>query len=222
MLNHTRFGPNRTQNSIPLTSKFDKRKHLPRLQVIFIAEILCTTCTVVSTTVALLLEEHLLYWLTYIINIHLSKGSCRTTICRTAVWCSCGTSTHPLWQPYYGADDRIRTCNLVITNHLRYRCATSANIRHRSAFFFILSRSHQAIPLAERRGFEPPDHYCGQQISNLPHSTYSATSPYLVGQVGIEPTSSGFSDRCSDLVSYWPIFKTQKKRLLDLNQLHFV
>ena len=24
------------------------------------------------------------------------------------------------------ADDRIRTCNLVITNHLHYHCATSA------------------------------------------------------------------------------------------------
>ena len=27
----------------------------------------------------------------------------------------------------------------------------------------------------------------------------------MVGKVGIEPTSSGFSDQCSDLVSYFPI-----------------
>ena len=39
--------------------------------------------------------------------------------------------------------------------------------------------------MAEKRGFEPPEGYCPlQQISNLPPSTYSATSPYFIGGEG--------------------------------------
>ena len=39
--------------------------------------------------------------------------------------------------------------------------------------------------MAEKRGFEPPEGDCPlQQISNLPPSTYSATSPYSIGGGG--------------------------------------
>ena len=44
----------------------------------------------------------------------------------------------------------------------------------------------------------------------------------LVGQAGIEPATRGFSVHCCYLLSYWPIYKTQMKYLLELNQRQIV
>ena len=50
--------------------------------------------------------------------------------------------------------------------------------------------------------------------SFLPVSTSNlfATIMYiLAGQEGLEPPTSGFGDRCSTKLSYWPIQKTKKR-----------
>lgn len=48
----------------------------------------------------------------------------------------------PFIAAIYGADDRIRTCNLVITSDLRYRCATSASYVQSPPTAFLTTFNH--------------------------------------------------------------------------------